>query len=84
MPDPPADPGAGRATNATLNDAGQSTLNWYRMGVTGACHLLTPSTPLAYSQVFSRAFALFRVPKSSVSAGHLQFRSGFDSRQLHL
>jgi hypothetical protein len=42
--------------------------------------VLTPSTPFAYSQVLSRTFASFRVLKSSVSAGHLRFRIGFDSR----
>ena len=45
--------------------------------------LLTPSTPFAYSQVVSRCFALFRVVRFSVSAGHGDFCSLFDSRQLH-
>jgi hypothetical protein len=45
--------------------------------------VLTPSTTLAYPQVVSRTFALFRVPKFGVSAGQLGFCSGFDSRQLH-
>jgi hypothetical protein len=45
--------------------------------------LLTASTPFAYPQVVSCTFALFRVLKSSVSAGQADFWSGFDSRQLH-
>ena len=44
--------------------------------------MLMPSTPSAYPQVISRRLALFRVVKSSVSAGHRDFRDGFDSRQL--
>ena len=34
-------------------------------------------------QVVSRHFTLFRVPGIGVSAGQLDFCSGFDSRQLH-
>ena len=45
--------------------------------------LSTPSTRFAYSQVFSRAFASFRVVRFDVSAGQRHFCSGFDSRQLH-
>jgi len=45
--------------------------------------LLTLSTPFAYPQVVSRTFALFRVVNLSVSAGHSDFCTGFDSRQLH-
>ena len=45
--------------------------------------MLTPSTPLAYPQVVSRSFALFRVVNFSVLAGRATFCSGFDSRQLH-
>jgi hypothetical protein len=45
--------------------------------------VLTPSTPLAYPQVVSRSFALFRVVKFSVLARKATFCSGFDSRQLH-
>jgi hypothetical protein len=45
--------------------------------------VLTPSTPLAYPQVVSRSFALFRVVNFSVLAGKTTFCSGFDSRQLH-
>jgi hypothetical protein len=41
------------------------------------------STPFAYPQVVSRLFASFRVVKSSISAVHTGFCSGFDSRQLH-
>jgi hypothetical protein len=45
--------------------------------------MLMASTPFAYPQVVSRTFASFRVDKFSVSAGHKDFSSGFDSRQLH-
>jgi hypothetical protein len=44
--------------------------------------VLTPSTPFAYSQVFSRTFACFRVLKSSANAADLRFPIGFDSRHL--
>jgi hypothetical protein len=54
-----------------------------RLGGGAAGTLLTPSTPFAYPQVVSRCFASFRVAKSSVSAAHSDFCSGFDSRQLH-
>jgi hypothetical protein len=47
-----------------------------------AVTLLMPSTPVAYPQVVSRAFAPFRVVNSRVSAGQLDFCAGFDSRQL--
>ncbi len=46
--------------------------------------VLTPSTPFAYSQAFSRRFAYFRGVSLSVSAGQHDFWEGFDSRQLHL
>jgi hypothetical protein len=45
--------------------------------------MLTPSTPFASPQVVSRTFACFRVVKFCISAGHANFWSGFDSRQLH-
>src|ERR1700759_3100732 len=45
--------------------------------------VLTPSTPFAYPQVVSRAFASFRVVKSSAYAGQRHSCSEFDSRQLH-
>jgi hypothetical protein len=45
--------------------------------------MLMPSTPFAPPQVVSRRFALFRVVEFGVSAGQLDFCSGFDSRQLH-
>jgi AMP-binding enzyme C-terminal domain len=48
-----------------------------------ACAMLMPSTPFASPQVVSRRFTLFRVPGIGVSAGQLDFCSGFDSRQLH-
>jgi hypothetical protein len=40
--------------------------------------VLTPSTPLAYPQVVSCSFALFRVVNFSVLAGKATFCSGFD------
>ena len=45
--------------------------------------VLTWSTSFAYRQVTSRTFALFRVPKVSVSAVQRDFCAEFDSRQLH-
>jgi hypothetical protein len=45
--------------------------------------VLMPSTPLAYPQVISRRFALFRVVKFSISAVHAVLSAWFDSRQLH-
>jgi hypothetical protein len=45
--------------------------------------VLMPSTPAAYPQVISRAFASFRVPKFRVSPAQGNFWDGFDSRQLH-
>ena len=44
---------------------------------------LTPSTNAAFSQVFSRRLTYFGVTESSVSTAHGDFKSGFDSRQLH-
>ena len=49
----------------------------------GERKVLMPSTPFAYSQVVSRTFASFRVVDGSISSGHRNFWSGFDSRQLH-
>jgi hypothetical protein len=45
--------------------------------------LLTPSILFAYPQVISRCFASFRVAKFSIFAGQRDFRSLFDSRQIH-
>jgi len=41
------------------------------------------STAFAYSQVFSRRFACFRVVSFGIYAGKPDFCDGFDSRQLH-
>ena len=45
--------------------------------------VLTASTNVAFSQVFSRCLTYFDVTESSVSAVQGDFQSGFDSRQLH-
>ncbi len=45
--------------------------------------VLMPSTPSAYPRVVFARFALFRVVEFGISAGHVDFGSGFDSRQLH-
>ena len=45
--------------------------------------VLMPSTPFAYPQVVSRAFASFRVVSAAVPAGQRDFCAEFDSRQLH-
>jgi hypothetical protein len=45
--------------------------------------LLTPSTTVAFPQVFSRRLTYFHVVNSSVSAVQEDLQSGFDSRQLH-
>jgi hypothetical protein len=44
--------------------------------------LLTPSTALAFSQVFSRLLLYFHGIQSYVSIAQSVFWSGFDSRQL--
>lgn len=45
--------------------------------------VLTPSTTLAFSSVFSRRLTYFHVVQSSVLPVQENFQSGFDSRQLH-